>query len=406
MNAATRIVDLLPREGLVLVEGGAAASTLLPAAVRAAGDAIGPLTFSGIVVPGVNRELWLPHDATRFDGFLMTPDLAGDPRTRFLPLTYREILARFDRIPIAAALFSVSPPDANGMCSFGPTVDFIADLWPTIPVRIAHINPSIPRTTGSTSIPRNAFDAVIEAPQPLFELDDRADDARSHAIAGHVARFIDDGATIQTGLGKLPGAVLRALRDRRDLLVHSGLIGDGVLDLIDCGAIKDGSNVTTGVAIGTQRLYDALPNSGIRFEPVRHTHDWTIIAAKPSFVAINSAIEVDLFGQAYSEVASGGWSSGTGGATDFARGAALGGGLRVVALPATTRTTSRIIIPGTARGPVTLSRTETDIVATEWGAADLRALGHAARAAALIAIADPDHRETLSRAWREGPGRF
>ncbi|KQT35308.1 hypothetical protein ASG29_04205 [Sphingomonas sp. Leaf412] len=395
----TRIADLLPQGSLVLVEGGAAASVALPGLVRDTDH----LTFTGIVVPGVNRMPWLANPTARFETFFMTPELAeaGD-RVDFLPLAYSDIRRRLSSRAIDAALFSVAPPDADGMCSFGPTVDFIADLWRDIPVRIAHINPLMPRTSGHPGIPRDAFHAAVEAPQPLTEVDDGAPDPRTATIAANVAAFIGDGATVQVGIGTLPGAVLRALRDRRDLSIHSGLIGDGAIDLLDSGAVPGGERIVTGLAIGTRRLYDALPGSGIRFAPVAHTHDWATIARHRDFVAVNSAMEVDLFGQGYSERTAGGWNSGTGGATDFARGAALGGGLRILALPASARAASRIVPAGTGRGPATLSRTDTDIVVTEHGAADLRGLSHDARAAALIAIAAPAHREDLARSWRTG----
>lgn len=395
MNAIT---DLLPGNGTILVEGGAGASTTLP---RLACD-LNDITYTGVVVPGINRVPWLGNPTARFDTYFMTPDLAASSdRVRFLPLSYSEIRQRLEAAPIAAAMFSVSPPDAKGICSFGPTVDFIADLWPRIPVRIAHINPLLPRTAGHPGVPWDALQVAADVPQALMEVNDGAPDTRTVAIATHVAAFIGDGATVQVGIGKLPGAVLRALRDRRDLSIHSGLIGDGAIDLLDSGAIAGGDQIVTGLAIGTRRLYDALPGSGIRFAPVSHTHNWATIAHQRGFVAVNSAMEVDLFGQSYSEWAAGGWNSGTGGATDFARGAALGGGLRILALPAIARGASRIVAAGAGRGPVTLSRTDTDIVVTEHGAADLRGLCHDARAAALIAIAAPEHREELARKWRD-----
>lgn len=401
---ADAIADLLPRRGTVLVGGCSAASALLADAVAAAGEAIGDLTFTGIVIPGLNRATWLPHPRCRFDTFFMTPELkaAGD-RVRFLPLPYTDILARWRREPPDAALFGVSPPDGDGMCSFGPTVDFLAELWPLIPRRIAHVNALLPRTGGPTGIPLAAIDAVVEAPEPPPTSAEVGADPVTTTIARHVAALIADGSTLQTGVGKLPGAILAALRGHRGLKVHSGLIGDAVLDLVEAGAIERDEDVVTGVAIGSARLYAALPGRGFQFRPVSHTHGPAVLAAVPKLVTINSALSVDLFGQAYAEVGPGGWLSGTGGATDFARGARAGGGLRIVALPATAKGASRI---GAGAGPVTLGRTDTDVVVTEHGAADLRHLDHHARAAALVAIAAPAHRDALARAWRDWPGGF
>lgn len=397
------LAAVLPPRGRTFVQGCSAQSAILAEAVAIAGDALGAMTFTGIQVPGINRDDWLANPDCRFETFFMTPELqaAGNAVT-FLPFCYADILSHLRATPIDAALFSVSPPDANGLCSFGPTVDFLAEIWPSIPRRIAHINPLLPPTSGPTGIPFAAIHAVIEGEAAVPEAPDGQADPVSLAIAGHVAALIGDGSTVQTGLGKLPGAVLRLLADRRDLHMHSGLIGDAVLDLLDAGAIAEGGHVTAGVAIGTRRLYDALPSSGIRFHPVSHTHAPAVLARIPRFVTVNAAIAVDLYGQAFAETTGQGWNSGSGGATDFARGARAAGGVRIVALPSTARTGSRIVSPGMARGPVSLGRMDIDIVVTEHGAADLRGLTHDGRAAALVAVAAPDHRETLARAWRDG----
>lgn len=405
--SAANLADVLPKDATILVQGCSSESGLLADAVAEAGDALGKASFTGIQVPGVNRRCWAASLDSRFSTYFMTPELARiRDRVTFLPLCYADILRHLRATTIDAALFSVSPPDADGLCSFGPTVDFLAELWPGIPLRIAHINPDLPRTASSTAIPFHQLTAVTEASQRLPEVVEPVTDATTGAIAAHVASFVEDGATLQTGLGKVPGAILRVLRDRRRLRLHTGLIGDAAVDLLQAGAVERGGDIVTGVALGTRRLYDALPGSGIRFEPVSHTHDPRAIAARGSLVAINSALEVDLYGQAYAEAGPEGWMSGPGGASDFARAAAIGDGLRIVALPSTARHASRIVAPCAARGPVSLGRFDVDVVVTEYGAADLRGLGHDARAAAVVAIAAPEHRERLARAWREGPGRY
>ncbi|MFC3713013.1 acetyl-CoA hydrolase/transferase family protein [Sphingoaurantiacus capsulatus] len=402
-----RLAALLADASTVLVQGCTGASDLLAAEVMSAGDAIGAVGFTGIQLPGVNRASWLANPRCRFTTYFMTPELkAAGAQVVFLPINYSAILDRLRRTKIDAAIFQVSPPDATGLCSFGPTVDFLAELWPQVGVRIAQINPNLPRTAGPTGIPLREIHYAVEAATPIVEAPDPAPDPVSTAIAAHLAPFVGDGATLQAGLGKLPGTILRSLADRRRLRVHSGLIGDGVLDLLEAGAIEGGAHITAGVAVGSTRLYDALPGSGIVFRPVSYTHALPVLAALPNFVAINSALDVDLFGQAYAEVGPGGWASGTGGAGDFARGALAAGGLRVVTLPSTAKGSSRIIVPGAGRGPVSLGRADIDIVVTEHGAADLRGRSYDDRAAALITIAAPDHREELARAWRDEPGRF
>jgi acyl-CoA hydrolase len=224
----------------------------------------------------------------------------------------------------------------------------------------------------------------------------------------YVARWVPDGATIQTGLGKIPGAVLRSLKAHRNLRIHSGLIGDAVADLQEAGALAEGCAVTGGVAIGSRRLYDAVGGSTYRFEPVSYTHAPNIVANITNFVAINSAIEVDLLGQAYAEMGPGGLMSGPGGASDFARGAWCGGGLRIVALPASAAkgAISRIVGPNAGAGPVSLGRMDTDIVVTEIGAADLRGRSHQERAEALIAVSSPNHAAALSESWAAFAAKF
>lgn len=392
----------LQPEDTILVEGGAAASLTLPRMLLNTAN-LPPLTVTGIMVPGINEESW-SHPALRVETFFMTRTLAQrEPAVTLLPLPYSVIEKRLRENTPSVALISVSSPDENGLCSFGPTVDFIADLWDRIPLLIAHVNPAIPICEGPR-VPLERLRVVCNENQPLFSIEKSPIDEVAQSIASHIAPFVGDGATIQTGLGRIPDSVLAALRSRRGLRFHTGLIGDGVLDLLECGAIRSGQDITTGVAIGSQQLYDALPTSGIRFEPVRITHAWRSIANCENFVAVNSALCVDLFGQAFSERTVKGWLSGTGGATDFARGAALGSGLRIVALPASAGTASRIVAANEGEGPATLAREDIDVVVTEHGAADLRGLDTDERARALIAIADPSARETLARGWHDGVG--
>ena len=392
------LASVLPAQGLVLVSSCSAESDLLADEVAAAAPAA--FDFSGIFVPGLNRRSWA-GGTSRVTTFFQTPDLARQAgRVRFLPLCYEDILAFYRREKPCAALFMCSPPDADGQCSFGTEVAHIAALWREIPVRIAHINPAMPRTPGDPGIPLVEITAGYEADQPLRTLATGEPDAASLAIARHVAALVPDGATLQTGLGKIPDAVLRALTGHRDLRLHTGLIGDGALALVRSGAMASGPSALVGVAIGSEALYRELDHEHFQFRPVTVTHDPATLAAIGRLVTINSAMEVDLFGQVYAEASSRGFQSGPGGASDYARGArASSGGLRIVALPAAAGATSRIVAPGRGHGPVSLSRFDVDVVVTEHGAADLRGKTYPERAAALIAIASPDHREALDRAW-------
>lgn len=395
------LASVLPPGGLTLVSSCSAESAILADAVMAAGDALGAMTFSGIFVAGLNRRTWLANGDCRVLTFFQTRELRAVPdQVEFVPLCYQDILAELRRRRPMAALFMCSPPDEAGNCSFGTEVAFIPDLWRDIPVLIAHINPSMPRTAGDPGIPFEALTAYVEREQELIGVEPGEPDPISEAIATRVAPFVADGATLQTGLGKIPDAIMRALSAHRSLRVHTGLMGDGLLDLVVSGAVEE---AIVGVAIGTRRLYERLDHPALQFRPVSVTHGARSLAEIDNLVTINSAIEVDLFGQAFAELTPGGLMSGPGGASDFARGARVGGGTRIVVLPASAArgTISRIVAPGAGSGPVSLGRMDIDIVATEHGAADLRGKTYQARADALIGIAAPDHRAALGAAWAE-----
>jgi acyl-CoA hydrolase len=374
-----------------------------------AGHALGAMTFTGIFVPGLNTRTYLANSDCRVETFFLTPELkaAGDA-VAFLPLGYGDILARLRAVPIDAALFMATPPDSDGLCGFGPVVDFLADLWPKIPVRIAHINPLMPNARGSTGIPFRELTAYVEGEQSLLNFPDAGSDPVIEEIARNVAKWIGDGATIETGLGKLPTAALGALKGRRGLKIHSGLIGEGVVDLEEAGALADGRAVTGGVAVGSNRLYDAVGGPQYWFEPVSYTHSPRVIIEIENFVALNSAVEVDLVGQGYAEMGPQGLMSGPGGASDFARAAWCAGGLRIVALPASAArgAISRIVAPNAGAGPILLGRMDTDVVVTEFGSADLRGLSYHDRAVALTAIASPNHRRSLEDAWAKFAAKF
>lgn len=389
--------------GLTLVSSCSAESDLLQAEVSAAAEALGAIDCSGIFVSGLNRATWQAGAQSRVTTFFLTPELRHQPaRARFLPLCYEDILRFYRQEKPVAALFMCSPPDDQGNCSFGTEVAFAAALWPDIPVRIAHINPLMPRTPGDPGIPFRELTGWFEGEQALRSMPPGGPDAVSQAIARQAASLIPDGATLQTGLGKIPDAVLLALASHRNLRLHTGLVGDGVLALIHSGSLAPGASALVGTAIGSQPLYDAVALPCFQFRPVTVTHDAAALAATEKLVTINSAMEVDLFGQVFAESSSRGFQSGPGGASDYARGARRSpGGLRIIALPASARGKGRIVAPGQGSGPVSLSRFDVDCVVTEHGIADLRFKSYAARAAALIAIAAPEHREALAIAWRE-----
>lgn len=415
-DLANVLIECLPNQGLVWVSSCSSESSLLAEAVMGAGDALGGLTFSGIFVPGLNRQTYLANDRCRVRTYFMTPELKAHPaQVEFLPSCYTDILGTLKADPPKAALVMVSPPDNKGQCSLGSECHFLGDIWKDIPVLIGHVNVNIPRTPGYSGIPITAFKHIIKEDSPLLSMAELSPAKVADEIAENVALLIPEKATLQLGLGKVPGSILRKLKSRSDIKLHSGLIGTDVLELLKTGALSTPGSVTVGVAIGTEKLYEALSNEVFDFQPVSITHDAETIANKAPFVSLNSTISVDLLGQAFSEVTHTGLMSGPGGASDFARGVKLAqsrgcqSSLRILAFPSTAGKAgqiSRIVGPGQGLGPVSLGRMDTDIVVTEYGAADLRNKTYNARAESLIEIAAPKHKAGLSQAWGEYSSRL
>ncbi|QGZ93662.1 acetyl-CoA hydrolase/transferase C-terminal domain-containing protein [Terricaulis silvestris] len=399
----SQIADVLPRGARVLVQGGAGESAVLADAIEALGLERPDLSFLGVFIPGVNERTYGAEHGRALTTFFLTGALKriGD-NVQFLPLAYTEILQMLRAEKIDAAIFTASLPDERRACSFGVAVDFLAELWPQIPVRVAHLNAAMPRTHGWAGIPYGELSAVVELDAPLLELREGAADGVSDAIAERAASFVENGGVVQAGIGRLPGACMRALSRKRDLRIHSGFVSDWAVDLLEAGALTPGAPITTGLAIGSTRLYAAAASPQFVFKPVSCTHSASVMAWLSGLVTVNAALEVDLLGQGYAECRSDGLSSGPGGSTDFARGAKLAGGTRMVVLPAEAKggAVTRIVAPGEGRGPVSLSRFDIDVVVTQHGAADLRCCSHDERARRLIMVASPVHREALQAAWR------
>lgn len=317
--APDELASIPPPGGLTLISGCSAESALFADAIEAAGSELGAITFCQVVLGGLNRRSWDAGPESRILTFFQTPELRDEAqRVEFLPLCYQDALIELRGRKPAAALLMCTPPDEEGLCSFGSEVSFIADLWREIPIRIAHINPLMPRTSGDPGIPFDKISAYFSAEQPLFALTAVASDPITDAVAANAAVFVHDGDTVQIGVGKLPDAVARALTGRKHLNVHSGLLGDGLMDLIDSGSVD---RAVVGTAIGTSGLYKRLNHPILSFRPTSITHGPRILAAIDRLVTINSALQVDLFGQCYSEMSDQGLMSGPGGASDFSRGA-------------------------------------------------------------------------------------
>ncbi|MGJ3231016.1 MAG: acetyl-CoA hydrolase/transferase family protein [Oceanicaulis sp.] len=395
----------LPARGRVYVPGVAAEPYALAEALAARPGLADGLTFFGVWIPGVNRTDWSAvSEASRFETLFLAPELRAGfeaGKIDFLPITYTRAWRWLEAAPVDGAMLQVAPPDEDGNCSLSLASDFTPAIWERAPVRMAQINPALPAMPGAPSIPFDAFDAVCE-----LETAPRGYDAGTlppafEQIAANIAALVEDRAAVQFGLGKVQLAVLPALKAHRQLTIHSGMVSDPLLEILGGDTV---AAIRTGAVLGSRALADALKNEPrLQMTPVNRTHALSILSGLAKFTAINSVIEVDLFGQANAEFVAGRQVSGGGGLVDFARGAqGSPGGKAIFALASTARsgTVSRIV-PRLPPDATTLTRADVEIVVTEHGAADLRGLSLDARALALIDIADPEFRDGLHRAWGE-----
>jgi acetyl-CoA hydrolase len=340
-------------------------------------------------------------------------EAVNDGRADYTPIFLGEIaqLFRNGSMPIDVALVQVTPPDEHGFCSLGVGVDHTLDAARSARFVIAEVNDRMPRTLGDAFLHVRQIHAVVEVSRPLVEMHQEAGNEVSMAISRHVADLIEDGSTLQTGIGAIPDAVLGLLHDRRALGVHTELYSDGVIDLVERGVITGErktlhpGKIIAGFALGTQRLFQWSHNNPIiELHPTAYTNDPFIIAQNDKMVAINSAIEIDLTGQVCSDSIGTSFYSGFGGQTDFIRGASRSrGGKPIIALPSTARDgkLSRIVPVLKPGAGVVTTRADVRWVATEFGAVNLFGLNVRQRARALIDIAHPDFRESLERAARE-----
>lgn len=406
LAAATSL--LRPRMN-VYVPGLSAESTALITALQEDPSRAQRVTFCGPWVPGINRFDYAGlHPEARSIAFFVPPQLhdsfaLGRLSLHALPYTAAYSLLA-ERLDCDIAFLHLSPPDDSGICSSGIAADFAPGVWRRARVRIGLLNNCMPRTR-SPGIPFQELDYVVRMTSSLLEYRAPVLDATTARIAANAASLIGDGEVLQIGIGSLPRAVLAQLQDRRHLQFHTGMITDGVAQLLDAGAIAARNDaIRTGVALGSRDFYRRVAaEPRVSFHPVPVTHGFEQLKRLRQFTAINSAVSIDLFGQLNVEVIDGRQISGVGGITDFIRGAAAAAdGRAIVALPSTARgAVSRIVCTHLAGTPIASSRSEPLIVVTEHGVADLRGLPLDARAEALIAIADPVFRAELCDRWRE-----
>ncbi|MGC2797618.1 MAG: acetyl-CoA hydrolase/transferase C-terminal domain-containing protein [Mycobacterium sp.] len=369
-------------------------------------DQIGPLrVFTGL---SWNDQLAVSMpDAlsmVSYGGLGELRELSKSGRLEVVPCHYSALPRMFAerRLPCDVGLVQVSPPDADGMCSLGVGVDYVADAIPHTPTLIAEINAQMPATLGTTPIPLDRFAATIATDRALPEDVLRAPSEADRVIAARIAELIDDGDTVQLGVGSLGSAVLDALDCHQDLGIHTGMITDGLLRLIDKGVVTgklkeiDTGLTVVGTALGSAELYKRAGDLPVRFLPTSYTHAPQVLSQLRSLVSVNFAVEVDLTGQVGAEVSHGVYIGAVGGQVDFGRAAALTGKRSIIALRATSRGTSTIK-PALDGGVVTTTRSDVDTVVTEYGVAHLRGCSLAERGRRLSAIAAPEFRDQLDR---------
>lgn len=333
-------------------------------------------------------------------------------RANFIPCFLSEvpIMIRSGIIPVDVALIQVSSPDKHGFCSLGVSVDATKAAVDTAKIVIAQINPRMPRTHGDGLLHISKFDRYIEIEaelpeHPAHELSDV-----EKRIGLHVAGMIEDGATLQMGIGAIPDAVLSCLGGHKDLGVHTEMFSDGIIPLVESGVINNKFKtrhkdyLVSGFMIGSRKLYDFVDdNPMIRMLDIQYVNDTAVIRKMPKMTSINSAIEVDLTGQVCADSIGTMIYSGVGGQMDFIRGASLSpGGKPIIALPSSTaKGESKLVSVLKPGAGVVTTRAHVHYVVTEYGVADLYGKSLKERAKALINIAHPDHREELSRAASE-----
>lgn len=315
-----------------------------------------------------------------------------------------------DHYGVDIALIMVAPPGTDGACSLGLHADYALEMLAGARLVIAEINAAVPDIADAPRIPLADIDFAMTTDRPLLEYRIGGKAAEADAlVADHIADLVEDGDCLQLGIGALPVSILQRLGDRRDLGVHTGLLTEAFMPLVEAGVVNgrrkniDTGKLVTGIAAGSRDFYRwCAGHSGLALRPVRYTHDAAVLATLDRLVAINTTLEIDLFGQLNSETLDGRQVGGGGGLVDFLRGArASRGGRSIIALHSTAKGGTISKIRPLLSGPVTALRSDVDYVVTEQGVARLSNQSLERRAEALIGIAHPDFRRELTAQWQE-----
>jgi acyl-CoA hydrolase len=410
-----------PDEAVARIESGdriylhgaaATPSVLLDALVRRA-DELADVRTVGLHIEGPGPHM-APEmsDHFRHQALFIGPNAraaVNEGRADYIPIFLSDIPRLFTQrlLPLDAAFINVSPPDEHGYCSLGTSVEAALAAVGSAGLVVAQLNRSVPRTLGDSFVHVSRIDLAVEVDVPPYELEPKTIGDVERRIGAYVAELVPDGATIQMGIGSIPVAIGEALRDKRDLGVHTEMFSDVVVDLVEAGAVTGGAKevnrgkIVSTFTLGSRRLYDFVnDNPMVELRPVDYTNDTAVIRRFRRMMAINSAIEIDLTGQVCADSIGQRLYSGVGGQMDFVRGAALAEeGRAVIAMPSTGAggTASRIMPFLRSGAGVTTTRAHVRTVVTEWGVAELFGKSISERAKALISIAHPDFRDELRR---------
>jgi len=351
------------------------------------------------------------RDQFRLNAFFIGPNVrsaVNEGRADYTPVNLSDIERLFASglKPVDVAMIQVAPPDQDGYCNLGVSVDITMSAAMHADVVIAEVNPNMPRVGGDSRLHLREIDHLVENDQPLLEYVAEGDSGKvAPRIGKNVAELVPDGATIQVGYGSIPDAILAFLEDKKDLGVHTEMFSDGIIDLVEKGVITGArkgfheGKIVASFCMGTRRLYDFIDgNEMFEMYPSSYTNDPCNISRNDRMIAINSALEVDLTGQVCTDQIGHRFYSGIGGQADFMRGAARSpGGKAIIAMPSTAQhnTVSRIVPTLTSGGGVTTTRGDVQFVVTEYGVADLRGKSIMERALALIGISHPRFRAEL-----------
>lgn len=410
--SAADVVSVVRSDTNVFVHGACATPAPLLEALCARRDlenvrlyhlhTAGPAPFAA---RGREREF---RSVSLFTGSPLRQAIAEE-RADFVPIFLSDIPGLFlsGSVPLDVAILQVSPPDRHGMCSLGTSCDAAKAAAETARLVVAEVNEQMPRTHGHNVLPFDRIHAVVATDRPLFEHAPEPETAVEARIGELVAGLVEDGSTLQMGIGGIPDAVLARLHHKRDLGIHTEMFSDRVVDLVESGAVTNRQKtvgvgrIVTSFINGTRRLFDFVnDNPLVAFYPCDWTNDTSVIRKNPRVVAINSAIQVDLTGQVCADSIGHRVFSGIGGQMDFIRGAALSrGGKPIIALPSTAAggKISRLVVQLNPGAGVVTTRGHVHWVVTEYGAVNLHGKTLRERAAALISIAHPDFRAELSR---------